>query len=174
MWRDNERSWAVAFDADGRAVEVEVPADDQLDRDPVPEELQVAPDPLALLLAAIDSAAPGVAMSGNSFDGRRVLRFDLDCAPTMVAFTDVPPGAAAAAEREALACTVGGELIAGGSRRWRDREHDDEDRKPATVWLSEGIVEGHLWPVRVVGESRYGTVTVDLVRLERGEPAPTN
>lgn len=174
-WRDNTRLWVVAFDEGGRAVEIDAPEDDEHDRDPVPEALQVAPDPLALLLRAIVTAAPGVQLSGNSFDGRRVISSELDCAPTMVALADVPPGAAAAAEREALACTVAGHLVAGGSRRWREREEGaDEEHKPATVWLSEGIVEGSLWPVRVVGESRYGTVTARLVALNPDPPAPSN
>lgn len=172
-WRDQHRMWAVAFDPDGRVTLVEVPEEDRLDRDPVPEALQVAPDPLALALDAILAAAPGVQRSDTSFDGRRAIAFALDCAPDMVAFTDVPPGAAAAAEHEALACIVAGELAAGASRRWRDRDDADEKREPATVWLRDGIIEGSLWPVRVVGESRYGTVTAQLVRLERDDPPPS-
>ncbi len=172
-WRDQHRTWAVAFDADGRVTLVEVPEEDRQDREPVPAALQVAPDPLALALDAILAAAPGVRRTGTSFDGRRAIGFALDCAPDLVAFSDVPPGAAAAAEHEALACTVAGELAAGASRKWRDEDGADEKREPATVWLRDGIVEGSLWPVRVVGESRYGTVTVQLVQLERDNAPPS-
>jgi Protein of unknown function (DUF3108) len=172
-WRDEHRTWTVAFDADGRVTQVEVPEEDRQDREPVPAALQVAPDPLALALDAILAAAPGVRRTGTSFDGRRAIGFALDCAPDMVAFTDANPGAAAAADQEALACTVAGELAAGASRRWRDHDDADEKREPATVWLREGIVGGSLWPVRVVGESRYGTVTVQLVELERDDPPPS-
>jgi len=170
-WRDRTRTWAVAFDGDGQVVEIDVPEEDLQDRDPVPPALQVAPDPLALALDSIISAAPGVQRTGTSFDGRRAIRFALDCAPTMEGFHDVPAGAAAAAEGEALACTVAGELVAGASRRWRDR--GDEEREPATVWLRGGILEGSLWPVRVVAETRYGTVTAQLVQLESGDPPPS-
>lgn len=172
-WRDNRRSWAMAFDADGRVTMIEAPDEDS-DRDPVPEALQVAPDPLALMLGAIDAAAPGVQLSGSSFDGRRVISSELDCAPTMVAYTDVPAGAAAAAEQEALTCTVAGRLVAGGSRRWRERDGADEERKPATVWLRDGIVESSLWPVRVDADTRYGTVTARLVRLAPDDAPPSN
>jgi hypothetical protein len=171
--RDYDRSWAVAFDGDGRAVVAAVPEDELLDREPVPDALQVAPDPLALMLDAITQAAPGVRSTGNSFDGKRALRFALDCAPAMVALTDVPAGAAAAAEHDALACTVDGELVGGASRRWRGRTMRDGEREPATVWLRGGILDGSLWPVRVVAETRYGTVTAHLVQLERVDPPPS-
>jgi hypothetical protein len=35
-WRDNDRSWAVAFDGEGRAVVAELPEEELADREPVP------------------------------------------------------------------------------------------------------------------------------------------
>ena len=43
-------AWQVTFGADGRATAVEVPAAERAEREPVPAELQVAPDPATLAL----------------------------------------------------------------------------------------------------------------------------
>jgi hypothetical protein len=172
--RDEGNSWAVRFDADGRAIHVDVPADDLADREPVPAALQVAPDPLALALAAISAAAPGAELAGTSFDGKRVLRFEVACADHLVALADAPPGAAAAAEQEALACAVNGDVVAGASRRWQGRSMRDDDREPVAVWLGRGILEDAFWPVRVEAPTRYGTVTVRLVSLQPAAAAASN
>ena len=164
--RDDSSSWAVRFGADGRAVEVEVPEEDRVDREPVPPALQVAPDPLGLALGAIDAAMPAARFSGTSFDGKRALRFELACADALAPLGDAPSGAAAAADDEALACTVDGELIAGASRRWQGRTMRDDDRRPAAVWLGRGIFADGFWPMRVEAPTRYGTVVARLVRLE--------
>jgi Protein of unknown function (DUF3108) len=160
--RDESERWAVRFGADGRVVQVEMAAEELAEREPVPPALQVAPDPLGLALGAIGVAAPAARFTGASFDGKRTLRFELACADDLVPLPDPAPGAA----DEALACTVDGELIAGASRRWRGRTMRDEERAPAAVWLGRGIFGDGFWPVRVEAPTRYGTVTVRLVRLE--------
>jgi hypothetical protein len=172
--RDEDDRWAVRFAADGRAIHVDVPIEELLEREPVPPALQVAPDPLALALAAIGAAAPGAQLAGTSFDGKRALRFEVACADDLVALADAPPGAAAAAEREALACTVDGDLAAGASRRWKGRSMRDDDRNPVAVWLGRGILENAFWPVRVEAQTRYGTVTVRLVSLQPAAAAASN
>ena len=172
--RDEDDRWSVRFGADGRAVQVEVAAEELAEREPVPTALQVAPDPLALALAAIVDAVPGATLAGASFDGKRVLRLEGSCAEDLVALADVPPGAAAAAEREALACTVDGELVAGASRRWKGRSMRDDDREPVAVWLGRGILDDAFWPVRVEAPTRYGTVTVRLVSLQQAAAAASN
>jgi hypothetical protein len=175
QYRDRSSSWVVTFDAEGRVIEVELPEQDESDREPVPAALQIAPDPLALALRAIGVAAPGAQFSGTSFDGKRALRFELACAHDLVPFADAPPGAAVAVEQEALACTIEGELAAGASRRWKDRGMRDEDREPVAVWLNRGIVEDSFWPVRVEAPTRYGTVTARLVSLgASAADAPSN
>ena len=172
-YRDETHSWAVTFDTDGQAAEILVPAEDLAERDPVPEALRIAPDPLALALGAIGQAEPGLRLEGTSFDGKRALRFELACADALTPVTDVPAGAAAAANREELVCTVGGKLVAGSSERWRQRNQDNEQREPATVWLRRGLVEGGFWPVRVEATTRFGAVTVELVNIETiASPTP--
>jgi len=172
--RDEDDRWSVRFGADGRAVQVEVAAEELAEREPVPTALQVAPDPLGLALAAIVDAAPGAMLAGASFDGKRVLRLEGSCAEDLVALADVPPGTAAAAEREALACTVDGELVAGASRRWKGRSMRDDDREPVAVWLGRGVLDDAFWPVRVEAPTRYGTVTVRLVSLQPAAAAVSN
>jgi hypothetical protein len=173
-WRDDRHFWSVRFDGDGRVTQVELPEEDRLEREPVPASLQVAPDPLALALRAIGVAAPGARFNGGSFDGKRALRFELACADDLVPLADPPPGAAAAAEQGALACTVDGELAAGASRRWKGRSMRDEDREPVAVWLGRGILEDAFWPVRVEAPTRYGTVTARLVSLHPESTAAAN
>jgi hypothetical protein len=171
--RDEDDRWAVRFGADGRAVHVDVPIEELAEREPVPAALQVAPDPLALALGAIGSAAPGVKLTGASFDGKRVLRLEGACAKELVALAEAPPGAAAAAE-EGLACSVDGEVAAGASRRWKGRSMRDDERRPVAIWLGRGILEDAFWPVRVEAPTRYGTVTVRLVSLEPAANAASN
>jgi Protein of unknown function (DUF3108) len=171
--RDESRSWAVTFDTDGRAIEIELPQQDLADREPVPEELRVAPDPLALMLGAIGRAAPGVRLTGMSFDGKRAVRYELACAQELAPVPDKPP-AAAAAGQDALACTVDGELAAGASRRWGKRSMRNEERDPATVWLARGLAGSGFWPVLVEAQTRYGEVTARLVSLEPGWDVPSN
>jgi hypothetical protein len=171
--RDENDRWAVRFGADGRAIQVDMPLEERLEREPVPAALQVAPDPLALALAAIGSAGPGAKLTGASFDGKRALRLEGACAEDLVALAEAPPGGAAAAE-EGLACSVDGELAAGASRRWKGRSMRDEDRRPVAVWLGRGILEDAFWPVRVEAPTRYGTVTIRLVSLEPAANAASN
>jgi hypothetical protein len=140
----------------------------------VPAALQIAPDPLALALGAIGAAAPGARLTGASFDGKRVLRLEGACAEELVALAEAPPGAAAAADRETLACSIDGEVAAGASRRWKGRSMRDDDRRPVAVWLGRGILEDAFWPVRVEAPTRYGTVTVRLVSLEPAANAASN
>jgi Protein of unknown function (DUF3108) len=172
--RDESERWAVRFGADGRAIEVDMPLEERLEREPVPPALQVAPDPLALALAAIGSAGPGAKLTGASFDGKRALRLEGACAEELVALAEAPPGAAATAERKGLACRVDGELAAGASRRWQGRSMRDEDRRPVAVWLGRGILEDAFWPVRLEAPTRYGTVTVRLVSLQPAADTASN
>lgn len=153
---DEAEGWAVDFDASGKAVRIDVPEDDRIEREPVPPQLQVGPDPLSLALLALDRAGPGARETGTAFDGRRVLRLSAVCAeaPEMLPETG-----------EALLCTVEGELVAGASRRWRDR--GDTERPPARVWLQRGALAEGWWPVRVEAVTRWGTVTARLVPPER-------
>jgi hypothetical protein len=160
-WRDRSTEWWVRFEPDGRAAEVRLPPAERADREPVPPALQVAPDPLALLLQAIAAAEPAVERVRTSFDGRRALRFRLACADESL------PAAFAAggpAQPPALRCTVSGELLAGASKRWRNRGGSSDARRSVDVRLARGIVAGGFWPVAIEAPSRYGTVAAHLVR----------
>ena len=155
------RAWAVDFDAAGKAVRVAIPEDDRQDREPVPAALRVGPDPLSLALSALDRAGPGSRQTGTAFDGRRAFELSASCA-------DAPeplPGMG-----EALLCTVDGKLLAGASRRWRDRGEPPQEQPPTRIWLGRDVVTGGWWPVRVEAPTRWGTVTARL--LPAGPPRP--
>jgi hypothetical protein len=160
-WRDGGGgAWRVVFGGDGRADEVEVPADELAEREPVPAALQVGPDPAALALSAIAAVRPGARMAASSFDGKRAVRFVLACGGEA--------DGGASAEPTEVACTVEGRLVAGASRRWRERSSADaREAEPVRVWLRRGLREDGFWPVKVQAPSRFGPVEARLVRLER-------
>ena len=158
--RDGLNSWAVEFTPSGRAAEVMVETAVDEQRDPVPEALRRAPDPLALALEATSRAAPGAAWTGTSFDGKRAVRFELVCdgaeRPIELTIASQP------LER-ALGCTLDGGVEAGRSKRWSDGR--DEARRPARVLVSRELVPGRYWPVRVEASTRFGTVIARLIEL---------
>jgi hypothetical protein len=158
VWRDGSGAWGVAFDPDGQVARIDLPEEQRAEREPVPEALQVAPDPATLALRAIAAAGPGTRLEASSFDGKRAVRFALACADPAT------PAGGVAAE---LLCTVEGRLLAGASRRWRERQGDQADRRePVKVWLQPGLWPDELWPVRVEAPTRFGTVEARLVRAE--------
>jgi Protein of unknown function (DUF3108) len=158
-WRDGDRAWRVVFGGDGRAAEVEVAADELAEREPVPADLRVGPDPAALALTAIAAAKPGARMVAGSFDGKRAVRFALTCGDAASDGSGVAPAE--------IACTVESQLLAGASRRWRGRSPDAREAEPARIWLRRGVSGQGYWPVSVQVPSWFGTVEAHLVRLER-------
>lgn len=160
--RDEATAWTVGFDAAGKAVRVDIPLEDRAEREPVPAELQVGPDPLSLALLALDRVGPGVRQAGTAFDGRRVVRLAAICADAPEPLDEVG---------QALLCTVEGELVAGASRRWRDREQPREERPPTRVWLIRGGIAEGWWPVRIEAATRWGVVTARLVPPVAASPA---
>lgn len=158
--RGEPRSWSVGFELDGELAHLDVQEDGE--REPVPEALQRAPDPLALALTALKDAAPGAQLAGQSFDGRRAVKLNMACNEQGEA-------------TQQLVCLVDGELLAGASKRYRE-DHGDDDppvRRPIQITLEREImpdarmIEGFgdgWWPVELEAESRYGIVRAVLNR----------
>ncbi|MGD9509712.1 MAG: DUF3108 domain-containing protein [Geminicoccaceae bacterium] len=157
--RNGVRQSRVAFGPGGRAMLVDVSADDAADREPVPSELQVAPDPASAALTAVHRAEPGLRLTARSFDGRRALAYDLACGGNAVA---APPAV--------LACSISARLLAGASGRWRERPPSDADRESIRVWLQRGE-DGGYSPVRLEFSSRFGTVMAQRVSPENSPEA---
>jgi hypothetical protein len=159
-WRDGAGHWRVTFAADGSVTEIELDAATTADREPVPEALRRGPDPLSLMLLAMQAARAGEVLEGQSFDGRRAMRYSLACAAEK---SPIRPVALGAASRDALVCAADGALVAGRSKRWSDRaEARRPDREPARIWLVPGVGGMPHWPVRIEAESRWGRVTIEL------------
>lgn len=158
--RDGWSHWAVEFAEEGEASHVEVRSSIDEQRDPVPEALRRAPDPLALALHATGRIAPGTHLTGVGFDGKRAVRFELTCEP---AEGPVELVAGPRALDSALRCSLDGGVEAGRSRRWQDGR--DDDREPARVLFSQDLVAERYWPVRVEASTRFGTVIARLVDL---------
>jgi hypothetical protein len=164
---DHTSQWRVDFTADGAVSEVVLDEESRGDREPVPAELMVAPDPFTLALQGLLEAAAGKRLEGRSFDGKRVMGFTMDCAP---APGPVHPAAFPAPRGGALFCTADGELLAGRSKRWGDRtDEHNEGRPPARLWLAPGVGGLPHWPVRIEAEGRFGAVSIELDHLV--EPA---
>jgi hypothetical protein len=162
-WRTGAGYWRISFAEDGRATEATVDAATRADREPVPEALRRGPDPLSLMLAAMQAATPGEVVDGQSFDGRRAMRYTLACEAES---SPIQPVALGLAPREGLVCAADGELLAGRSKRWGDRmDAETRDREPVRIWLVPEIGGMPHWPVRIEAESSWGTVTVELERF---------
>lgn len=167
--RDEDRSshWQVDFAPDGTVAGVVLDEESRGDREPVPAELMVAPDPFTLALQGLLEAAAGKRLEGRSFDGKRVMGFYMDCTP---APAPVHPAAFPAPRGGALVCTADGELLAGRSKRWGDRtDEHNRDRPPARLWLAPDVGGVPHWPVRIEAEARFGSITIELDHLV--EPA---
>lgn len=167
--RDEDRGshWQVDFAPNGTVAAVVLDAESRDDREPVPAELMVAPDPFTLAFQGLLEAAAGKRLEGRSFDGKRVMDFYMDCAP---APGPVHPAAFPAPRGGALFCTADGELLAGRSKRWGERtDEHNEDRPPARLWLAPDVGGLPHWPVRIEAEGRFGAVTIELDHLV--EPA---
>ena len=150
----------VGFGA-SRSGRTDEPAEIQLsqaelaDREPVPAAMQVGPDPATLALMAIAAARPGAGLKAASFDGKRAIGFELTCA-------------AATAGGE-LPCSVETRLLAGASRRWRERQPQPDERPPVQVWLQHRTDADGFWPARLEVPSPFGLGhgTPDQSRPER-------
>ena len=162
-WDDGESRWQVGFASDGRVTELVLDEASQGDREPVPAELRVGPDPFTLGLEALFDAGDKKRLSGQSFDGKRVMGFTMDCA---AAPGPIQPAALVAPQGGALLCSAKSELVAGRSKRWGDQvDKDNEARPPARLWLLSGIGGLPHWPVRIEAGTRWGAVTIELDRL---------
>ncbi len=162
-WRDGAGHWRVTFAADGRVTALELDEATRADREPVPDALQRGPDPLGLMLEAMLAARGGGRVEGRSFDGRRLMHYDLACAAERSA---VQPAALGGGPREALVCEADGALLAGRSRRWSERaDESGRERAPVRIWLVPDLGGLPHWPVRIEAESRWGKVTVELARF---------
>ena len=125
-WRDGGSEWRVAFAADGRATQVEVP------------EAELA-GARAGSRAAAGRAGPGLAGA---------CRHRPRCAGQPARRPELRrrgrSGSSSTARRPTpaaeLACTVSGQLLAGASRAWRERSRSAEaEREPWRVWLRSGV-----------------------------------
>ncbi len=150
-WRGGGSRWSVNFDDQGRAVDILIPQDSTEERGTVPADLKLAPDPLGLALQSIIDIAPGSVIEGDSFDGKRAVRYRLEC-PT------------AEDDPISMVCSAEGRLVAGGSAEPEERR-DSGLRANDSVLLTmqKGILEGHYWPVRIEATSSYGDVAIELV-----------
>ncbi len=159
-WRDGEGYWRVSFLEDGRTSELELDEATRADREPVPEPLRRGPDPLSLMLEAMNQVAAGRVLEGRTFDGRRALHYSMSCETER---SPIQPAALGAATHDALVCAADGELLAGRSKRWSDNaDGRTRERTPPRIWLVPEIGGMPHWPVRIEAESRWGTVTIEL------------
>ncbi|MCB2055857.1 MAG: DUF3108 domain-containing protein [Geminicoccaceae bacterium] len=162
VFDEKPQAWSFVYAADGTLLEADIPAEITEERDPVPPELQRGPDPLALLLDALSTVKPGSDVRGATFDGKRALRLEARCAAELDAKSPLPGLPA----EPVLACTVGGELLAGRHRDYGDRSSDENEDRELEVWLDSRRLEGMALPVLVHASTGFGTVVVRLVAFQ--------
>jgi hypothetical protein len=162
-WGEGLRFWQLSFDAAGEVSELVLDAKTRADREPVPAALRRGPDPLSVLLQAMQQVSAERPFEATVFDGRRVVELTLRCSHGQ---SPVELAALGPPTRSALRCLVDGERIAGQSKRWSESaEGHRQERRPVTTWLVPGIGGLPHWPVRIEAESRFGLVSVELDRF---------
>jgi hypothetical protein len=155
-WNRSERRTRLRFDAAGRMAALAVDPEPGDEREPVPEDLRRAPDPLSAFLRAVRAVMgdPGRAHGFTSYDGARAAAFTVAC-PVRAEVThgiELPA--------EALVCEVTGEQTGGRHRRFGDSRID----APSRVWLVPA--GGIAVPVRAEVPTTLGRVIVRLVAYE--------
>lgn len=162
-WEEGLSFWELSFGPDGRVTRLVLDEETRDDREPVPEPLRMAPDPMTLMLQAMGEVAAGRQIEASSFDGRRAMRYAMRCAEDTAT---IEPVALGGEPRHALFCQADGELVGGRSKRWGAQvDEETQDREPTRIWFVPELGSMPHWPVRVEAMSRYGRITVELDRL---------
>ncbi|MEZ5838513.1 MAG: DUF3108 domain-containing protein [Geminicoccaceae bacterium] len=163
-FNDQEQDWSLTFDAAGRILQGEISAEIAAEHEPVPPELQHGPDPLAFAIDALARLGPGVNLQGDTFDGKRVLHLDIDCGVDREPVSPIPE----TPQQPALACRIGGELLAGARKDDDDDDEEDERtgrERTVTARLVDNLIPGYAIPAIIQAETRWGTVVTRLVEM---------
>lgn len=183
-WDGKDYAQTMTFDANGSLIEnkLEWPEKwlEEFKREPVPEDLQVGPDPASIVVALIQRSLTDVSGDSpyvvRSFDGDSVFDWDISCSAESV---DLENSGKSPFAGEAYECGFGGTLVAGEriltekqkkkaekqrrkaeKRRAKGKKVDEP--KPPKIWVQSFDEGAYLLPVRAEVSTGMGRVTMYL------------
>lgn len=175
QWDEDYYLRRISYNSDGTPSEIVIDMpEDWLDREPVPEELQHALDPLSLIIYAISDPWNLITNAANdtrdenpsgqmtSFDGLQSMAYQLTC--------DATPGKVKKRRRTiyegpAYLCIFTGQQTAGYLRDGDDDKNSDEDEieiRTIQIWLVPTLDSGQFIPVIIEMKSSRGKIKIFL------------
>lgn len=185
-WDGDDYAQTMRFDALGALTEQQLDWPEkwleEFKREPVPEELQVGPDPASLVIKLIslpiDRAIAGEPYVARSFDGDSVFDWDIACLPEPV---ELEESGKSPFSGEAYECSFGGKLVAGDRILTEKQQKKAEKRrqkiekkkakgkykepKPPKLWVQAFEDGAYLLPVRAEMSTDMGRVSMYLTEL---------
>lgn len=186
-WDGKDFSQTMIFDTNGSMLEnkLEWPEKwlEEFKRQPVPEDLQVGPDPASIVVALIQRSLSDVTGEApyvvRSFDGDSVFDWDVSCSADSV---DLEPSRKSPFSGAAHECGFGGTLVAGEriltekqKKKAEKRRRKEEKRrakgkkvdepKPPKIWVQSFDNGAYLLPVRAEVSTGMGRVTMYLTEF---------
>lgn len=186
-WDGKDYAQTMTFDAAGSLIEnkLDWPKKwlEEFKREPVPEDMQVGPDPASIVIALIQQSLADVTGESpyvvRSFDGDSVFDWDVSCSAETV---DLEPSGKSEFSGAAHECGFGGTLVAGKriltekqkkkaekrrrkeeKRRAKGKEVDEP--KPPKIWVQSFDDGAYLLPVRAEVSTGMGRVTMYLTEF---------
>jgi hypothetical protein len=159
--RGEPRRVRLDYDRSGGVAAALVPPVEEEDRDPVPVELtRNTVDPLSAAIGALSAASAGQGCTGTApvYDGRR--RYDLKFQQRGQRVLE--PSRYSSFSGTAEVCEITWTLLAGRSRNPRHRDDRTGRRAPLQVLLAPVVANGPKVPVRIEGESAFGSLVIHL------------
>lgn len=187
-WDGKDYAQTMTFSSEGALVDQKLDWPEkwleEFKREPVPEDLQVGPDPASLVIKLISTplgrATASDPMVVRSFDGDSVFDWDITCEPEPVMLEE---SGKSPFSGEAYECSFGGKLVAGeriltekqqkkAEKRRRKAEKrrakgkKDEEEKPPKIWVQAFEDGAYILPVRAEMSTGMGRVVMYLSSLE--------
>lgn len=195
-WDGEDYAQTMIFDESGALAEQQLDWPEkwleEFKREPVPEEMQVGPDPASMIIQLITTpvtmAADGSPIVARTFDGDSVLEWQVSCLPDAVILEESGKSPFAG---KAYECGFSAELLAGKriltekqkkkeeKRRKKEEKRraegkEDEDLPPK-IWVQPVADGKYFLPVRAEVSSGMGRVVMYLKDLTVTDiPAPIN
>lgn len=186
-WDGEDYAQTLTFDANGALTERQRDWPEkwltEFKREPVPQDMQVGPDPASLVLKMIrkpvEAALGEDGVKERSFDGDSVLDWGLRCLPEPAV---LEPSKRSPYSGEAYECSFGAMLVAGkriltekqkkkAEKRRRKEEKrrkkgkEVEEGKPPKLWVQSFEGGAYVLPVRAEVSTDMGTVRMYLSEL---------
>ncbi|WP_262694598.1 DUF3108 domain-containing protein [Kordiimonas aquimaris] len=186
-WDGKDYAKVMTFDANGALVEQKLDWPkkwlEESKREPIPEDMQVGPDPASVLIQLIttplETAADGTPVSARSFDGDSVFEWQFSCLPEPSTLDESGKSPYAGAAHE---CGFSNELVAGkriltekqkkkAEKRRKKAEKrraagKEDESMPPKIWVQSFAEGRYMLPVRAEVSSSMGRIVMYLKNLD--------